>query len=367
MNLAFAIVSLFQSGGLQRDCMAIARLLGAQGHRVTIFTSRREGEAGADLNVEVLPVMAWTNHGRNVAFSKALARRCAGQFERIIGFDKLEHLDVLYCADPPAAPRYASGLSRILPRGRKLITLERACFGRESTTALLLLSQPQVDAYRSAWDTQADRITLLPPTINAERRKPQLRTDGTRKWLREDMAVSENGTLWLAVGSQVRVKGIDRTLEALESFSDARLMIAGVAPSSKTGRKLLRLAGKQRVRNRVRLLGVREDIPELMAAADLLVHPARTETTGTVILEAIVNGLPVVASAACGYAEHVVRANAGAVLPEPFSQGVLLASLREAQDERLRERWSANAIRYGETGDVYRGLMRAASLMVANG
>ena len=40
------------------------------------------------------------------------------------------------------------------------------------------------------------------------------------------------------------------------------------------------------VRDRMRLLGVREDIPELMAAADLLVHPARTETTGTVILEA---------------------------------------------------------------------------------
>src|SRR5262245_4361434 len=163
MNLAFAIVSLFPNGGLQRDCMAIARQLGAQGHQVTIFTSRLAGDIGGDLNVEVLPVMAWTNHGRNAAFSKALAKRCAGQFDRIIGFDKLEHLDMLYCADPPVASRYASGLSRFLPRGRKLTSLEQACFGPESKTSLLLLAQPQVDAYRAAWCTQVERITLLPP------------------------------------------------------------------------------------------------------------------------------------------------------------------------------------------------------------
>jgi UDP-glucose:(heptosyl)LPS alpha-1,3-glucosyltransferase len=367
MNLAFAIVSLFPNGGLQRDCMAIARLLGAQGHQVTIFTSRLTGDVGSGLNVEVLPVNAWTNHGRNAAFSKALAQRCVGKFDRIVGFDKLENLDVLYCADPPAAPRYASGLSRFLPRGRQLTSLEQACFGREAKTTLLLLSQPQIDAYRGAWDTQAERITLLPPTINAARRKPQLRSDGTRKWLREEMAVGDNGLVWLAIGSQPRVKGLDRTLEALDMFSDARLVVAGVAPSSKTGRKLSRMAGKQAVKDRVRLLGMREDIPELMAAADLLVHPARTDTTGTVILEAVVNGLPVIASGACGYAEHVARADAGAVLPEPFSQDALIAKLREAQDESLRERWSENAIRYGETADVYRGLSRAASIIAANG
>jgi UDP-glucose:(heptosyl)LPS alpha-1,3-glucosyltransferase len=363
MKLAFAIVSLFPGGGLQRDCMAIARLLGAQGHAVTILTSRLEGDIGGDLHVEVLSVLAWTNHGRNIAFSRAVARRCGGQFDRVVGFDKLEGLDILYCADPPVAPRYQSRLSRILPRGRKLLALERACFAPETKTKLLLLSQPQVDAYRTSWDTQAERITLLPPTISAQRRKPQLRTDGTRKWLREEMAVGANGWLWLAIGSQLRVKGIDRTLEALELFSDARLAIAGIGPSSKAARQFVRMARRRGVEDRVRLLGVREDIPELMAAADLLVHPARTETTGTVILEAIVNGLPVVASAACGYAEHVAKAAAGLVLPEPFAQAGFVEKLREARDSQRLERWSESAVRYGEAADIYRGLPRAASII----
>jgi len=367
MNLAFAIVSLFPHGGLQRDCMAIARLAAAQGHRVTIFTSRLTGDVGNDLNVEVLPVLAWTNHGRNAGFSKALARRAVGKFDRIVGFDKLENLDILYCADPPAAPRYAGGLSRFLPRGRKLTTLERACFGHESKTKLLLLSRPQIDAYQTAWNTQSQRITLLPPTINAGRRKPQLRSDGTRNWLREEMAVHPNGTLWLAIGSQPRVKGMDRTLEALEAFSDSKLAVVGIAPSSKAGRTLSRMAARQGVRERFRLLGVREDVPELMAAADLLVHPARTETTGTVILEALVNGLPVITSGVCGYADHVAQAKAGIVLPEPFKQGTFAAKLREAQDAKLREQWSESAVHYGETVDLYRGLSRAASIIGSAG
>jgi UDP-glucose:(heptosyl)LPS alpha-1,3-glucosyltransferase len=363
MNLAFAIVSLFPHGGLQRDCMAIARLLDAQGHQVTIFTSRVTGEVGGDVRVEVLPVRAWTNHGRNAGFSREIAWRGGGKFDRIVGFDKLDGLDMLYCADPPVAPRYQTGLSRFLPHARKLTALERACFAREANTKVLLLSQAQVDAYRSAWGTPTERITLLPPTLNAARREPQLRTDGTRKWLREEMALGANGSLWLAIGSQVSVKGIDRTLEALELFSDAKLAVAGVGASSKAGRKLLRVAGKFGVRDRMRLLGVREDIPELMAAADLLVHPARTETTGTVILEALVNGLPVIATGVCGYAEHVTRANAGIVLSEPYSQAGFIAALRESQDGRVRAQWSANGIRYGEAADLYRGLARAASLI----
>ena len=40
-----------------------------------------------------------------------------------------------------------------------------------------------------------------------------------------------------------------------------------------------------------------------------------------------------------------------------FARRPSLTKLRESQDEKLRERWSENAIRYGETADIYRGLI----------
>jgi UDP-glucose:(heptosyl)LPS alpha-1,3-glucosyltransferase len=102
-----------------------------------------------------------------------------------------------------------------------------------------------------------------------------------------------------------------------------------------------------------------------MAAADLLVHPARNDTTGTVILEAVVNGLPVIASAACGYAQHVASADAGIVVEEPFGFAAFKAALATAEDAGHRAHWSAAAAAYGEQPFLYEGRARAADIIVA--
>jgi len=88
MNIAFAIVSLFPGGGLQRDCVDIARRVRELGHEVTIFTSRASGEGFAeDLPVHVLGVGPRTNHGRQRAFSKEFARTASQRFDLLVGFD----------------------------------------------------------------------------------------------------------------------------------------------------------------------------------------------------------------------------------------------------------------------------------------
>ena len=104
-----------------------------------------------------------------------------------------------------------------------------------------------------------------------------------------------------------------------------------------------------------------------MAAADLLVHPARYDTTGTVILESLVNGLPVVTTEACGYSTHLTAANAGVVIAEPFRPSDLTDALRQAQSAARCTQWSANGIAYGATEDLYAGLDRAADIMAAEG
>jgi glycosyltransferase involved in cell wall biosynthesis len=55
----------------------------------------------------------------------------------------------------------------------------------------------------------------------------------------------------------------------------------------------------------VEFLGVRDDVPELIAAADLLVHPSRTEALPTAPIEAGAAGLPVVATDVGGTREIV--------------------------------------------------------------
>jgi len=150
-------------------------------------------------------------------------------------------------------------------------------------------------------------------------------------------------------------------------ISNARLLVVGLDEDDDRSAEIVGLARTLGISNRIKWLGHREEIPELMAAADLFVHPARYDTTGTVILEAIVNGLPVVTTSACGYAKHVSGADAGIVIQEPFHQKTFLAALETARDINSRDHWSKSGIEYGKHKSLYEGKTRATELIIAKG
>jgi UDP-glucose:(heptosyl)LPS alpha-1,3-glucosyltransferase len=101
---------------------------------------------------------------------------------------------------------------------------------------------------------------------------------------------------------------------------------------------------------------------ELFTSSDLLVHPARLDVTGTVILEALAHGLPVVTTANCGFSIHVAAADAGIVLPVPFERDRFERALGEATRER-RTRWAQNAVAYCADPKLYSGIDRACELI----
>src|SRR5258708_1188558 len=137
MRVSFFLVTLFRGRGLPRHFLFIARLRRARGHAVTVFTARiastdetSVGAVAADLDVEVVKCDAWTNHGLNLRFAAAVAELTRGRFDRLVGFDKLMCLDILYCADPSIRFRLRSNpFQGLLPRYRALARLEKNSFG----------------------------------------------------------------------------------------------------------------------------------------------------------------------------------------------------------------------------------------------
>ena len=358
IRIALAIVNLFSSGGLQRDCIGIARRLMTRGHGVEIFCRTRDG-AFPDLAITELPNRALTNHGRTARFANDLAAVTRGRFDVVAGFNKMPGLDLLYCADPPARqPR--SLIDRINPRTGAMRTLEAACFGPQSRTHLLLLAEPQRQDYESIWSLDRSRIEVLPPTIERMRAQPQLRGSDTRTEMRAKLGLASSTLAWLFVAGFPQTKGFDRIVAALPVFPHVKVLCVGFGLNDAKCSRLAARARKLGVEKQIVSLGRRDDIPSLMAAADLLVHPSRLDITGTVILEAIVNGLPVITTSVCGYGPHVEAADAGAVVGEPFDQAAFVAALGRANDPAQRAQWSGHAAQYAASTDLYSGLDRAA-------
>jgi UDP-glucose:(heptosyl)LPS alpha-1,3-glucosyltransferase len=316
-----------------------------------------------DLTIRVLPNNASTNHGRNREFAAQFAEIASDGYDRIVGFNKIPGLDVLYCADKSIISKMHM-LARLRPRYRTFYEQEEACFAPGQPTRLIVLSNQQREEYSRAWNTEPGRITVLSPNIDAARRHPEYRTSGMRISKRAELGIAPSVWLWLAVGADPQRKGFDHAVEVLRNFPNAHIAIVGIDKTSSRTQEINSRARQLGVSERLLWLGHREDIPQLMAAADLLIHPAHQETTGTVILEAIINGLPVITTKVCGYASHVIAGQAGVVIPDANDQAALVAALKQAAQHETTARWSANGMRYGENPELYLGHDRATAIIL---
>ncbi len=371
MQLAFCFYKYFPFGGLQRDFLRIAVACQARGHSIRAYVLEWAGEVPAGFEVVRVPVKALSNPRRYAKFTDWVQHDLAGRpADRVIGFNKMPGLDVYFAADPcyeEKARTLRNPLYRYSARYRHFAAYERAVFSPQSRTEILMISSLQQPFFEKHYGTPADRFHLLPPGISTDRRAPPNAPE-IRAAFRQEFEVADDGLLLLQVGSGFKTKGLDRSLKALAGLPTAlrartRLIVIGQdAPMF-----FQRQANSLGVSDRVSILQGRSDIPRFLLGADVLIHPAYNENTGTVLLEALVAGLPVLATAVCGYAHFIEEAAAGLIVPEPFAQArlneLLVAML---SDKGERQRWQANALAFAQTADIYSNAERAADLILKN-
>ena len=365
MRFAFGIFRLLPAGGLERNALEIARLLLARGHGIVFHTTAGGETVPTGAGVVALARQGATNHGAMKAFSAGFAAAARG-FDLTVGFQKLEGLELLYCADWCFVDRERANWQRWLPRHRVMAALERACFATQSATRIIALAAPQLEAYRRAYATPAERTALIPPTLAAGIRAESPPTTEKKAAFRAKHGIGAEAVVWLWVGLQPMVKGLDRVLAALAKRADAVLVICGADRDSRQLQRLLGRVDHAGLARRIRILGMIKDsrgLSDIYAGADLLTHPARLDVTGSVILEAIVNGLPVIATGNCGYSPHIAAADAGIALMGAFDQRAFEGAL--SADAERRALWSANAFAYGRSPGLFAGLPRAADLIEA--
>jgi len=348
-ELAFLIFRYHPYGGLQRDLIKIALACHQQGYSVRVYTLSWDGPIPQGISVTLVPTRARTNYEKAQAFVDYVKNQVPSHILRI-GFNRMPGLHFYFAGDEcfkkQLAHRFLGKWLAHFSRYKTYLKYEDAIFNAKSSTKILLLTQQQKSDAITYYQTPTKRMYFLPPGVV----KTSLENDAAqRNAVRKTLHLDDQQTLLLMIGSDYTRKGVDRTIRALAALPLAmrtrtHLIVLGKGKMT----YLMYLARYLGVDKNIHFLGPSDTVTPYLRAADFLIHPARQETAGMVLIEAIMAGLPILTTENCGYAYHVQAAKAGVVLPSPFTQHTFNTELTQlcCTTHQQRQQWRQSALSY---------------------
>jgi glycosyltransferase involved in cell wall biosynthesis len=184
--------------------------------------------------------------------------------------------------------------------------------------------------------------------------------------------VANDAIVITCVGNLWPYKGHDDLLKAARHWRELgqpwQLLVAGRDQDDRLT-KLQAIAAEFGVAENVQFLGPIDDIPGLLAAADIHVSASHTESLPNNVLEAMCSGLPIVATRAGGTGEMVAPQQNGFLLNIGDASGLGMAVAELAKDQPRREAYGAASLQrvsrdfgieknVSKHTDVYRGVMQ---------
>lgn len=332
------VINSFLAGGAERSLLELLPLIKAQGIAPIVICLERQDvgfesevrEAGFDVRVLL---------GASF-FSKTLALR------RLI---KDERPDLVYSSlfDSDLAARLATiGIPVPVMTNLANTAYDEARLGDPNVKPMRLRAVQWIDGFtarhltdhfhavsQAVKDSTVANLRVAPERITVVKRgrdpaRLGQRTPERRTAIRGALGLTEANEVIVTVGRLEYQKGqrhlIDAFARVVEARPQARLLVAGRAghASSELVARIARLG----LDETVTLLGHRDDVADVLAAADLFVFPSLYEGLGGALIEALGLGLPVVASDIAALRE-VVREGENADLVGPGDAAGLAAAI----------------------------------------
>lgn len=199
-------------------------------------------------------------------------------------------------------------------------------------------------------------LAVVPATRRAD--------GGDRRQIRADLAVAPESPLVVAVGRLSPQKGFDRLLDAVAigapQVPGLAVLVAGTGPQEHALQRRI-----DRERLPVRLLGHRDDVPELLHVADVAVSAARWEGQPVWLQEALHAGVPIVATDVGGTgsvldgAGRLVREDAPSELPAALAEQLVQVLTDAGLAGELAQASSARARRLPTDDDAVEAVLVA--------
>ncbi|MBC7804233.1 MAG: glycosyltransferase family 4 protein [Candidatus Parcubacteria bacterium] len=292
------------------------------------------------------------NLWRDRSFARAarkLWERCGFDLvqshERIAGCDVYRagdgvHAQWLEIRRAAAGPLERLGIA-LNPYHRYVCDEERRMFQHPQLRAVICNSQMVRDEIGRRFELAPEKLHLVYNGVDLEHFHPRLRAS-LRAAARAELGVAPAETMFLFVGSGFARKGLDAAIVALASCGNMpyRLVVAG---RDRHAARFAALAAASGLGERVQLVGGRDDVRPLYAAADCFILPTRYDPFPNTVLEALAMGLPAIVGRRSGAAESLRHGEIGWICEPEDPAG--LAQLMHAAADAARAGGASSACR----------------------
>ncbi len=304
-------------GGAEEQVIHIAQTLSARGWTTTIVSMLPPSPMPPGFEKTGIPLLnLGMRRGIPNLFSIRRFARIIRDFRPDIVHSHMVHASLLARAARPIAP-YPVGIGTMhnltmagVKRDRSAIfeVAHRLTDGLTDCTTAICQTAANYYVRRKA--VPASKMKVVYNGIDISRFQPDA---AVRERLRRELN-PENRFTWLAVGRLELAKAYPTLLGALARRKDDQsiLLICG---QGSLERSLIDLSVQLGVSHRVKFLGLRNDIPDVMNAADAFALSSDLEGLPLVLLQASAVGLPIVATDVGGNAEAVVDGTTGYIVP----------------------------------------------------
>jgi UDP-glucose:(heptosyl)LPS alpha-1,3-glucosyltransferase len=329
MRIALVLFNYGENrGGAERAASNLARGLLLRGHDLHVFSNSFECE---DKGIRWHPVKTLKVGGlfKYSTFAKNVQSMLTGfdivqSFTRILRCDVYRvgggiHREYLKRVDENRG-KVGRLLSKVNPKNLVTTRLEDQSFSPGAYTKIVAVSKRCKQEILANYPSVKDEdVWVVYNGVDTDIFNPA--NAKLRGEMRKSLGVGADDYIALFAANGWKTKGLNYAVEALPE--KAKLLVAGKGRPWKAGSNVI-------------FLGPRRDIPQLHAAADVLVHPSLHDPFPNSCLEAMASGLPVITTRVTGVAEIMTDGKDGFVLDVGSNVDLLRKRLTELQDPARR-------------------------------
>jgi len=318
LRLAIVRQKYRPDGGAERFISRALEALGSEQLDLNIITRSWQGTPNPDWHLHICNPAKLGRISRERGFARA-ARACweREQFDIVQSHERIAGCDIFRAGDGvhrvwlEQRARIVSPWQRLSaalsPYHRYVLQAEAEMFNSPTLKAVICNSEMVKRDILRCFSLDAGSIHVIHNAIDASRFQPA--TEAARQASRQQLALPADATVLIYVGSGFERKGLKAAIQALAA-SDRYLIVVG---QDKQQSRYQQLARQLNCLDRLRFVGVRQDVQPFYHAADGLLLPTLYDPFPNVVLEAMACGLPVITSTGCGGAEFITAGQEGFV------------------------------------------------------